>query len=367
MATCIQWGEERHQECDEWKDEGSNQCSDWDEQCCDWWPCSWACKIVTWVCVGWVWISNWVCIGWTWVSTAVCVFWDAVFTLINAIWVTIESVLGWVLSAIAAIIELIEMIPVLGTLIRWVINFIGFLVGSILSIGDFIAGLVGIRPEKLLRVCTVILRDEKGNSIAATPDVVAALQLACDVYKRDANVRIIPLQVFKYTTGFLGSETVDESWIKIDGSSSDSDLLDQSCNAGGEWWLSGTKFQAKVTGSCFYGAWRRVTGFGAPVAVFIVRSVPGAGGCCLWITDYATVDAGTVDPANAFYGPRVIGHENGHACNLWHVCVDDDIRNLMAVGKACSPSSATLPDRIDPRMSNWQVLLVRASKHVTYF
>jgi hypothetical protein len=301
------------------------------------------------------------------VTTAVCVLWDVVTTIVNVIWVTIESFLGWVLSAIAAIIELVEMIPVVGTLVRWIINFIVFLIGSILSIGDFIAGLIGIRPEKLLRVCTVILRDEEGNSIAATPDVVAALQLACDVYKRDANVRIIPLQWFKYSTGFLGSETVDENWIKADDSSSDSDLLDQSCNAGEEWWLSGTKFQAKVTGCCFYGAWRRVTGYGAPVAVFIVRSVPGSGGCCLWITDYATVDARTVDPTNAFYSPRTIGHETGHGCNLWHDCVDDDVRNLMAVGTACSPSSSTLPDRINPRMSNWQVLLVRASKHVTYF
>jgi hypothetical protein len=70
----------------------------------------------------------------------------------------------------------------------------------------------------------------------------------CELYLQDLS-----------TQRFLGAETVDENWIKVDDSSDDNDLLDQSCNAGG-----GGGFQAqssaKVTGSCFYGAWRRVTG-----------------------------------------------------------------------------------------------------------
>jgi hypothetical protein len=43
----------------------------------------------------------------------------------------------------------------------------------------------------------------------------------------------------------------------------------------------------------------------------------------------------------------------------------DDVRNLMAL-KGLLTSSSTQPDRIDPRMSNWQVLLVQA-KHITVY
>jgi hypothetical protein len=143
-------------------------------------------------------------------------------------------------------------------------------------------------------------------------------------------------------------------------------LLDPACNEGGaasDWWLGGSKFQWAVSTQCFYGAWRRVLGYGAPIAIFAVRDVQNASGCALWITDYAMVEAGTTPPPP---NPRVSGHELGHACNLWHLCVDDDIRNLMATGEPCEPDSNTFPNVADPRMADWQVLLVRASKHVTY-
>ena len=58
MPKCIEWAEERVEECNEWRDEGHNECSDWDK-CCDWWPCSWGCKLITWVCVGWYWVASW--------------------------------------------------------------------------------------------------------------------------------------------------------------------------------------------------------------------------------------------------------------------------------------------------------------------
>jgi predicted Zn-dependent protease len=48
----------------------------------------------------------------------------------------------------------------------------------------------------------------------------------------------------------------------------------------------------------------------------------------------------------------ILPHEMGHACNLWHV----DPSNLM--------------QPFDPRTTNlswWQILLLRASRHVTYF
>jgi hypothetical protein len=370
MGTCIQWAEERVEECTEWRDEGHNECDEWDSQCCTWWPCSWACTLATWVCVGYVWIANVVCVGWTLFTTAVCIAWDIATTIINAVVVSLESTLGWVLSAIAFVVELIEMIPILGTLVRWVINFVTFVVWSVVSLLDAGLGLIGIRPEKILRVCTIILRNEekedgkKGDPVATLAYARALLQMAADIYKRDANVRIVPLRPFKYSTGFLDAEQVTDDWIQIDDASGDADTLDVPCDGAGvgmEWWLTGTKFQAKSSLMCFYGAWRRILGYGAPVTCFIIRSLPNASGCCLWITDYATMQGGDVPPSN----PRVLAHEVGHASNLWHICVDDDVANLMAIQTVCN--SPTLPNTANPQLSNWQVLLVRASKHVTYF
>jgi hypothetical protein len=271
MATCIEWAEERVEECNEWRDEGHNECSDWDKDCCDWWPCSWGCKLITWICVGWYWVASWVCVGWTVITTVVCVVWDVVTIVVNAILVTLESILDWVLDALAFIIELLEMIPILGTLIRWIINIITFIIWTIVSLVDFVLGLIGIRPEKILRVCTVILRDQKGNAVATPQYAVALLQLAANVYKRDANVRIVNLKPFNYSSGFGGAEQVTEDWVTTESGSSDADLLDIPCGGGGagaDWWLVGTQLQFKSSTHCFFGAWRRVLGYGAGFGAF---------------------------------------------------------------------------------------------------
>lgn len=375
MPTCLKWGEERHQECSQTADQGYNECTASRDEgyrdCCDWAPCSWFCDAWVWisnvVCVAWTWVSNVVCVAWTWITTAICLVWDVITTIVNVILVTVESIVGWVLSAVAFIIELIEAIPILGTLIRWVINIVTQIINILGSLIDAGLGLIGIRPEKLLRVCTVILRDENGNPTATVDFAVAMLQLAANVYKRDANVRIVPLRPFKYSTGFSGAETVDASWVITDGGNSDGTLLDVPCDAAGageDWLGAGSGFQFKASTLCFFGSWRRVVGYGSPISCFIIRSIPGALGCALWITDYATIVGEAFVPPTS---PRTLGHECGHECNLVHTCVDDDNRNIMATGGACSPASATAPDRANPRLSNGQVLLVRMSKHVTYF
>lgn len=293
---------------------------------------------------------------------------DVVTTVVNAVIVTLESTLGWILSAIGFLVELVLAIPVVGTLIRWVLNAVTHVVGIIASLGDALLGLIGIRPEKKLRVCTVILRDERGQPVASLEFARAMLQLAADVYKRDANVRLVPLRPFKYTSGFGGAESVDDSWIVVDGESSDSTALDIPCGAdgaGSDWLGTGSSLQFKSSTLCLFGSWRRVVGYGAPVTCFFIRDVTGNDiGCALWITDYATVEGGNVLPPPS---PRTLGHEVGHACNLGHRCVDDDNRNMMATLAECDPDSTTNPDRADPRMDTAQVLLVRMSKHVTYF
>lgn len=97
----------------------------------------------------------------------------------------------------------------------------------------------------------MILKDEKGVAVATVEQVIPMLQLAADVYKRDANVRLIPSQPFKYDSGFSDADMVHAGWITNDGSNSDSDTLDAPCSAGSDWLLGGTKFQFKSSTLCF--------------------------------------------------------------------------------------------------------------------
>ncbi len=366
MANCIEWAEERIEECNEWRDEGHNECDEWDSRCCTWWPCNWFCRLITWICVGLVWIANWVCVGWTLITTAVCILWEVVNTIVNAILVTLESIFGWLISALAYVLEVLMRIPGLGAFIRWLLNAISFLIHTLGSVSDFVLGGLGVRPEKKLRICTVILRDENGTPVADAPYAVDLLQVAVDIFMRDANVRLIPSQPFRYSTGFSPSETVSEEWVIIDSDNSNADVLEPPCQgaaATADWTLPGSQFQSKVSNNCFFGAWRRLTGYGAPITCFIVRDIPGSFGCSLWITDYITVRNQVPPVGGGLINRRVIAHEVGHSTNLWHL--EPSVKhptNLMAI-----PWSPFVPDLTQSRLYDWQALLVRASKHVTYF
>ena len=161
MPACIEWGVERHQECTATADQGYNECTTTRDAgynaCCTWWPCSWACSAMVWisniVCVAWTWVSNVVCVAWTWISTVICVVWDVLTTIYNAVIVVIEfETLGWIFTLVAALVELVMAIPVLGTLVRWVLNGVTYVLGIIASIPDIIAGAIGIRPEAAARL-----------------------------------------------------------------------------------------------------------------------------------------------------------------------------------------------------------------------
>jgi hypothetical protein len=370
MPTCIEWAEERTQECTETADEGFNECANFRAQCCTWWPCSWGCEAVSWVCTCYKWVEVIVCVGWTWVSTAVCVAWDVVTMMASAMLVAVEFIVGGVLSVLATAVELLQSIPVFGALIRWLINVVTWMFWTIHSIPDAVLGLFGIRPEKKLRLCTIIMQDMNDNRMAVTRDVVALLQLACDVYKRDCNVRVIPHWPLRISTGFAGAETSTEDWITLDPFHTGEDVLTVGCEGDGvaaDWWTIGSVFQLRTIRNCFTGAARRVIGYGAPIAVFIIRDGGGLG-CSLLMTDYVTVDGMASDPTDAQFSPRTIAHEAGHACNLFgHSCADTDQKNMMATRGGCSPIGTVEGDRINPQISNIQALLIRASRHVTYF
>ncbi|MBI3452464.1 MAG: hypothetical protein HY057_06470 [Rhodospirillales bacterium] len=349
MANCLEYATQTTQECSQYADQGHNECAAWRAECCDWWPCSWLCEIVSWFCDAWYWVANVVCVAWVVVTTVVCVVWDVATTIINAIVETIASTIGWIFDAIAFLVELIFSIPILGRLLRWLWGIILTVVSFIAGLFDSLAWIIGIRPEKKLRVCVIVLRDEADNVVANLDTVKNNLQAAVDIYRDQANVRVIKSAPFQYDSGFAGAETVDDSWLHVMGSSSAADILDVGCDtsaAGEDLWVPGTKFEFLSAVYCFFQNSRKVLGYGAPITVFVVRSVgdTATAGCSMGpLNDYVTIEG---------RNPVCIAHEMGHSCSLWHV---DEGGNLM--NPVCGGT----------QIAWWQAVLLRASRHVSYF
>jgi hypothetical protein len=364
MPRCLKEQKNQSERCDQWQDQGHKECTDWEQNCCDWWPCSWACDVISWICKAAVWVANIVCVAVTIIVTIVCLLWDVVTTVAGGLITTLESIFGAILSGITMVIELIEMIPGIGTLVRWGLNLLTHMAWSLASAADAFLGLIGVRPEKILRVCSVILEDEQGQPVEAMKNAVELLQFAADLFKRDANVRLVPLRRFQYSTGFNDASTVTTDWVTIDPSRSDSDTLDVPCSGGVDWGMTGSKFQWKALTNCQMGSWRRVLGYGAPVTCFFIRTrADGGTGCCLWFTDYIFVAKHQRDRFNVLIYPRTVGHELGHETNNWHQSTSGNPTNVMT----SAVPAATPPTSKNWHFEDWQVLLIRASKHVTYF
>ncbi len=360
MPNCLKYGEERHQECSQTADQGYNECTASRDEgyrdCCDWWPCSWACKAWTWisniVCVVWTWISNVVCVAWTWITTTFCVIWDIITTVVNAIITLVESIIGWVLDVIAFVIDVIFLIPYVGRFLRELWNGILFIIYTLAGIPDFIVGILGIRPEKKLRVCIIYFTINE-VPLGNVNDVIDAAQKAIDVYKDQVNVRIIPVKPFLFSSGFANSDRADNSWIHFAEAPSSPNVLELNCGTDGwgeDFTDIGTYFEQLASRQCFFGNFRSLIGYGAPVILFIVRDVKGKSGCSNGpLSDYATVKAST---------PLSLKHEAGHACNLWHCCSSTNMMNGETYPSASNPMN---------NLEWWQINVLRASKHVTYF
>lgn len=276
--------------------------------------------------------------------------WDVITTGINFIIETLESILGWILSAAAFVVKLILLIPIIGRLISWIWHIVLTAVWGILGLLDLLLSLIGVRPEKKLRLCTLLLKDRNGNLVANTADAVTQLQNTIDIFFQEANVRVIRSAPFQYDSGFAGKEKAKSKWVKVNPDKSTSDILDVECNikaALEDLWVIGMKIDFFSITKFFYGNLRRLIGYGAPVFILIVKELGGSTiGCSLGpLTDYVTIEGRNLG---------CIAHELGHACNLWH---SSKTNNLMRGSYSSSNN----------KLSNWQIALLRNSRHVTYF
>lgn len=194
---------------------------------------------------------------------------------------------------------------------------------------DTAAGFVGVRPYKKMLLRVVILRDEEGKALAPDEAVIPSFLEAQRVFMDQARVRLLPAGTMVATLDqpapapALDVHCDDGAW-------------QEDFDTAGEFFR---RHEARSRG--------RISGYGAPVTVFVVRDISNKGGCSLGpLTNYVTVEARMLSRARY----RLIAHEVAHACGLWH---SKDTANLMYPK---GPGDVLLP---------WQTAILRNSRHVT--
>ena len=324
------------------------------KRCKKWpWPLSWFCQLV----MALVWVFVWI---WTKIIRVVC---EVVWTIANVL---------------AALVNLLAAIPLLGPLIlaigRAFSSFISYLVGQF----DGVARLAGLRLTKHLRVHVIPLC--RGRiPLANKAHLEEAMRRTEQIFYERAQIRV-------HTTFHSPVVNPPESSIHV-GMKEDM-ILDQA-------WLKGSWFQVHSLTLFESNVWASL-GIGNPVVVYVVAGV-GYGEDSSYqgvsggpFVDWVAVEAMTVGnqiqapvpaagmPAIALQPPRlfppvvatdfavvgvpnpayqesVIAHEICHALGL--------------LGHANSnPGELMVPGTITgTALSPFQVGLIRSSPKVTFF
>lgn len=253
-----------------------------------------------------------------------------------------------ILNGLATGIALVFTIPLVGRILKWVWSLMLSLVSLVFGILDALLWLIGIRLEKKLPVGVIILRDEAGSPLMQPVDIPAGIEQASNTFLQQAKVRLVP--VWDNQGVWESGDNIFQSsghWARINPEAGVSSILSVGCNQTAlteDLGKAGSEFEFLMTSLNQKGNLRRVTGIGAPIIVFIVAEMKGFLGCSLGpLSDYVTIKQAHVD---------CIAHELGHACNLPHSNTAD---NLM-FGRGCT----------NHKLTRWQILMLRASRHVSY-
>jgi len=252
-------------------------------------------------------------------------------------------------NAIAALIDLIFCIPVLGRMIKWVWNSVITLVYFLFGLVEYLLWKLNIQPVKKYRIGFVILRDKDNLPLTSEESVLPVVRKAQEIYSQ-AKVDILPAFPRPKKLSESGEFPESSLWVRTLDKPASAKILEVGCNLPAmlqDIGLPGTLFQYHTIGVFFESGVRRLTGYGAPVTVFVVQEIVGFAGCSLgWLSDYVTVES-----RHLF----TTAHELGHACNLPH---RKDKANLM------HPASGR--QRII-LLTEWQIAMIRASRHITFF
>jgi hypothetical protein len=271
---------------------------------------------------------------------------DLMNTLAGAFAEVFDSTLGWGLSILAAPLELVFSFPYLGRGLAWVWRIALSLIWLPLHLPELLFSPTGVLPEKRLRLWVQLPCG--GLSEEAQRRLDEAIAVAGKIYRREANVRLVPVSVFQMNYP-AAVEAVERPSPWQHGTGGwQSGRLDVGCGREAlreDLGPLGGKLERMGLRNHFRGAYRRLLGWGAPIMVLIVNTVDAGrlAGCSLGpLTDYVTVRGDQ---------PVCLAHEIGHACNLLHL---EDPMNLMNL--TCG----------GVHLRWWQVMLLRLSRHVTY-
>lgn len=245
-------------------------------------------------------------------------------------WVTrvVCEVVNVALDAIGGILGLVFMIPILGRFLRQIWSGLVDLVWRIVGLVGVLLDWLGVDWEKKYRICVIVLT--KGGKPLPTPDLPAAIQDAQAIWKSAANVKLIVEDIHEV----VPTDERDRNLVvECDFGAWTDDLF-----------LTGSNFELWANVYCFDGAGRRLIGWASPVVVFVVEDVVGKRGCSLGpFSDYVTIEAAD---------PGCLAHELGHAVYPWSH--HGDPVNLMH--SSCGGT----------QLREWQRILMRNSRHITY-
>lgn len=373
---CIQTRDDGYNECDKWADEGSSKCKVWEE--CDWFT-PWNC-IAGLFCLLYHWVANWVCKGFRWIENLVCVVWkytivfgciliDIATTVLGVIVAIIDVIIGIVGGILGILWGLILAIPILGGIINTIFNGLKAIIYAIISIPDVILAIFDIMPEKKLRLLVYIQKDSKGIPLISDEnmDIVKRyIQYTINTFRKEVNVRLVPVNFFTYNSAFQDDNTSLDKFILNEDFWNTDATLDVCCDAcafGQDLLTQGSIFNIKMSIKGFLSSGRRILGYGSPIIAFAVRSyTDGKAGCSLGpISDYVTIKFNTsiitthtydaLQPDQLHDAVSDLAHEIAHACGLPHF----DSDNLMQRS----------PSRMG-KLTFWQKVIVRSSRQVTY-
>ncbi len=353
VGNCNSIGCTNFTNCDDIQCNSFTNCDD--IQCNSFTGCSWwnvPCKVARGICLaaaaiarGACWIARGVCVAAAaialaacWVARAACVAAAAVARAAciaaAAVALVICRIANFLLDAVAFLVELILSIPIIGGIIRTILNWVTEVIWRVVGLVDFVGSLIGIRLRKKMYF-GVIVPSVDSVPIVPDADIQRQVDAAIAFYDSSCNINLI----------FSGICHTDIPPPDAG--------LNFACDAGGffnDWWLAGSYFELAAATCKFEDSFRRIIGLGAEIIVFIVQDVTGGkNGCSFASThNYVVIEAKPTDQA------FVAAHEMGHACWLSHV---SDPANLM------NPSTPAA----GPILTNVQIALVRWSKHCVYF
>lgn len=252
-------------------------------------------------------------------------------------------------NLLAALVDLIFCIPVIGRLIKWLWNSLLTLLHFLVGMVEALLWKVGYRPQKKFRIGFLILSDAPDKSLATPEKILPALEKAQQIYAQ-AHIEIVPAFPPPKKLSESGARPDADRWARSLPHPASQRILEVDCNLPAllqDFGLPGMQFQYNTVSQFFQSGLRRITGYGAPVTVMVVKDIGKFGGCSLgWLSDYVTVKYTSI---------YTTAHELGHACNLLH---RKDTNNLM------HPSAGRQEEIL---LTDWQIALLRSSRHITYF